>query len=150
MLDAAALSDIYSRSATLCDRPAVQGKYRFFASPALALQLASSPRDRAGAYYQPSPSLDWQQERSWFSDLGSPQGGGGRPKKASTHAIIAGPQGCRPFRVNPDCQLGQRSAGAAPARTALTISEDPANCNRNLRLSRKNLLCGTQALACYR
>jgi hypothetical protein len=28
--------------------PAAQGRNRFFASPALALQLASSPRDRAG------------------------------------------------------------------------------------------------------
>jgi len=43
------------------------------------------------------------------------------------------PQRCRPFRVNPDCHW-QRSAGAAPCRTPLTISEEGANCNRNLRL----------------
>jgi hypothetical protein len=41
-------SGICSRSAALRDEPAAQGRNLFLCFPALALQLASSPRDRAG------------------------------------------------------------------------------------------------------
>ncbi len=63
------------------------------------------------------------------SRFGSLQGRGNweRHKGPQTTEVQA-------FSGKPGLPIWQRSAGAAPCRTALTISEDGANCNKNLRL----------------